>query len=367
MKQCALAVLIVHLACSDGESGLPRAESPSGGTGLSQVSWEHLDTLAVLGIGSEWDQSPLYRVSDAVLDNERNTVFLANGGNSELIRYDLGVGKVRRIGRRGRGPGEFGRPLWMEPHGPDSLLVYDRDLSKFYVFSTSGDFGRTFTVRGIGLRGRQPQALTRMGARIRVGLSSGLPQLLMVPETPSGTKARDTLTVLTITDEGAILDTVARVPNALWERLPDPTSFNIRRDEDAGAATITGGGGRLFIATFRDSLEVMEHVSVRESDGPSLVPVAVEGPRHGVSQVFAGREGTLWIVEGSSTSDSTVFHAYRPSLNEWAPIGTLALPGSVRILDASRDRIVLQHYNSLGIETVLVVRVRRGVSKLRRP
>ena len=356
MKRCALAVLIVHLACSDGESGSPRAEAPSGGAGLSQVSWEHLDTLAVLGIGPEWDESPLYRVSDAVLGNERSTVFLANGGNSELIRYDIDSREIRRIGRRGRGPGEFGRPLWMEPHGPDSLLVYDRDLTQFYVFSTSGDFGRTFTVRGIGLRGRQPEALTRMGTRIWVGLSSGLPQFLMVPETPSGTKARDTLTVLTITNEGAILDTVARVPHALWERLPDPTSFDIRRDEDAGAATIAGGGGRLFIATFRDSLEVVEHLPVQESDGPSLIPVAFGGPRHGVIQVFAGREGTLWIVEGSSTTDSTVFHAYRPGLNEWARSGTLALPGSARILDASRDTVVFLHLDSLGIETVVVAR-----------
>ncbi|MCY3679423.1 MAG: hypothetical protein OXH66_17805 [Gemmatimonadetes bacterium] len=358
MNRCAIAVLILHLGCSDGAPELPLAESSANRDDWSHVSWERLDTLAVLGTGPEWEESPLYRVSDAVLDNGRNTVFLANGGNSELIRYDIGSRDIRRIGRQGRGPGEFGRPLWMEPHGPDSLLVYDRDFTQFSVFSRSGDFGRTFTVRGIGLRGRQPAVLTRMDTRIWVGLSSGLPQLLMIPETPSGTKARDTLTVLTITNEGAIVDTVARVPHALWERLPDPTSFNIRRDEDAGEATVAGGGGRLFIATFGDSLEVTEHPLGRGLDGSSLVPVAVGGPRHGVSQFFASREGTLWIVEGDSTGDSTVFHAYRPGSPEWARSGTLTLPGNVRILDASQDRIVFLHLDSLGIETVIVARAR---------
>ncbi len=29
-------------------------------------------------------------MSDAILDNERNVVFLANGGDGELIRYDVG-------------------------------------------------------------------------------------------------------------------------------------------------------------------------------------------------------------------------------------------------------------------------------------
>ena len=69
--------------------------------------------------------------------------------------------------------------------------------------------------------------MTRMGTATWVAISSGLPQLLLVPETPAGTKARDTLTAVAITDEGHVVDTVARVPHALWELLPDPTSFNI--------------------------------------------------------------------------------------------------------------------------------------------
>ena len=45
-----------------------------------------------------------------LLDNERNAVFLANGGDGEIVRYDVGSGEIERFGRRGRGPGEFGRP-----------------------------------------------------------------------------------------------------------------------------------------------------------------------------------------------------------------------------------------------------------------
>ncbi len=344
------------VACSDGESGLPRTEMSQANSLSSQISWERLDTLAVLGAGPEWSESPLYRVSDAVLDNERNTVFLVNGGNSELIRYDIGSGRIRSIGRRGRGPGEFGRPLWMEPHGPDSLLVYDRDLTQFSVFSSSGDFGRTFRVPGVGLRGRQPAALTRMGAGLWVALSSGLPQVLMIPETPAGTKARDTLTIVSVTDEGHLGDTVARVPHALWERLPDPTSFNIRRDEDAGGAMVSGGGGRLFIAAFADSLEVFEYLVASHPNARHLNPVAVGAPRQSVSQVFAGRDGTLWIGEGHSASESTVFQIFRPASDGWVPAGTLTLDGSVRILDAAGARIVLLHRDSLGIETVVVAR-----------
>ena len=190
-------------------------------------------------------------------DNEGDAVFLVNGGDGELIRYDIGSGRTSRIGRRGSGPGEFGRPVWLEPHGPDSLLAYDMSLGRFSVFSRSGDFGRIFKLPGDGGRGRHVAAMTRMGARVWAALSLGTPPGLMGLETPPGTKARDTVAVLELTPGGGASNTVARVPHGLWERGPDTRSFELIRDEYAAWATIAGGGGRLFVATFGgDSLEV---------------------------------------------------------------------------------------------------------------
>lgn len=322
-----------------------------------QVSWNRLDTLAVLGGGPTWSEPPFYRVFDAILDNERNVVFLANGGDGELIRYDVGSGQIERIGKRGRGPGEFGRPLWMEPYGPDSLLVYDRDLIRFSVFSRTGRFGRTFRAQGTGLRGRQAEAVARLPTGTWVGVQSGTPQVLMGIDTPPGTKARDTLTVYGMDDEGDALDTIARVPHGLWERLADSTSFNLRRDEDAGGAAIAGGGDRLFVASIGDSLEVFEYRVGDDVREPARSPVAPAGmPRQGVHQVFASREGSLWIGQLDATAESTAFHVFEESSDTWFQTGTLSLQGNVRILDASQDRVVFLHRDSLGQETVVVAR-----------
>ncbi len=322
-----------------------------------RASWDRLDTLAVLGGGPMWSEPPFYRVFDGILDNERNLVFLANGGDGDLIRYDIGSGQMDRIGRRGRGPGEFRRPLWMEPYGPDSLLVYDRDLILFSVFSRSGRFGRSFRARGTGLGGKQAAAVARLRTGTWVGVQSGMPQVLMGLETPPGTRARDTLTVFAMDDEGNALDTIARVPHALWERLPDTTSFNIRRDEAAGGAAIAGGGDRLFVAALGDSLEVFAY---RVGDGvrePSRSPVAPAGmPRHGVHQVFASREGSLWVGQLEAAGQSTVFHVFDESSDGWARAGILTLEGDVRILDVLQDRVVFLHRDSLGQETVVVAR-----------
>ena len=142
-------LLILPVAGGVGDSDPPGAELPTVDTHPGQLPWDRIDTVAVLGSGPTWDEPPFYRVFDAVLDNEGDAVFLVNGGDGELIRYDIGSGRTSRIGRRGSGPGEFGRPVWLEPHGPDSLLAYDVSLGRFSVFSRSGDFGRIFTLPGM--------------------------------------------------------------------------------------------------------------------------------------------------------------------------------------------------------------------------
>ncbi|MCY3611858.1 MAG: hypothetical protein OXH51_10020, partial [Gemmatimonadetes bacterium] len=218
-------------------------------------------------------------------------------------------------------------------------------------------FGRSFRVTGTGLGGRQAAALTRMGTRTWVGVQSGLPPVLLVPETPPGTKERDTLTVFEIDDEGAANDTIARVPYALWERLPDTTSFSILRDEDAGAAEIAAGGGRLLVAVLGDSLEVFLHRVGDTGAERARSPFMPAGmPWREVSQVFASREGAVWVGERAPTDGSTVFHVFAATSDAWSRRGTLVLDGNLRVLDASQDRVVFLHLDELGQETVVVAR-----------
>ena len=164
--------------------------------------------------------------------------------------------------------------------------------------------------------------------------------------------ARDTVAVLELTPEGRASNTVARVPHGLWERGPDTRSFELIRDYYAAWATIAGGGGRLFVATFDgDSLEVFAY---RAGDGTgelSRHPVELKGlPRRGLRGMLASREGSLWIVE--KADESTVFHVFGESGDMWIRQGTLTFRGTARILDASGDRAVFLHFDELDRETV---------------
>ncbi|MXX34394.1 MAG: long-chain fatty acid--CoA ligase [Gemmatimonadetes bacterium] len=47
---------------------------------------------------------------------------------------------------------------------------------------------------------------------------------------------------------------------------------------------------------------------------------------------------------------------FEESSDGWFRTGTLTLQGNVRILDASQDRVLFVHRDSLGQETVVVAR-----------
>ena len=356
---CALALAslpLVSQAASSGDDPMaPPAESARAHPQGSQLPWDRLDTLAVSGGGATLEEPPFYRVYDAVLDNDRNVVFLVNGGDGELIRYDIASGHMGRIGRRGSGPGEFW-PQLVEPFGPDSLLVFDRGRARFSVVPRSGDLGRSFNLQLVGGRGRHLVEMTRMGTRFWAALSLGTPGELLGMDTPPGTKAREAVLVRELTPDGGVSNTVTRVPHGVWERTADTTSFETIRDEHAGWATIASGGERLFVATFgADSLRVFAYRVGDEAGGSSSYPVKLAGLSHrGLRQLYASREGSLWIVE--KADDSTVFHVFGESGDAWTRQGTLTFPRSARILDVSRDRVAFVHLDELDQEIVVVAR-----------
>lgn len=347
--------LVLQAGSGGGDPTAPPAASSGGLSEWSQLPWDRLDTLAVSGGGATLEEPPFYKLWDAVLDNERNVVFLANGGDGELIRYDIGSGQMSRIGRRGSGPGEFW-PQLVEPFGPDSLLVYDRGRARFSVVPRSGEPGRSFNLGWVGGRGRHLVGMTTMGTRFWVAQSLGTPEGLLGMDTPPGTKARDTAVVRELTPDGGVSHTVTRVPHGVWERTADRTSFETVRDEYAGWATIASGGERLFVATFgAESLEVFAYRAGEDAGASSRNPVELAGvSQRAVRQVYASREGSLWIVE--TADDATVFHVFAESGDSWTRQGTISFPGIANILDVSQDRVAFVHFDELGQEIMVVAR-----------
>jgi hypothetical protein len=74
---------------------------------------------------------------------------VASAQNTRLEFYAATGALVRTIGRRGKGPGEFGALAGLWRTGDDSLVTFEGGLTRtFALFDSSGRFARTWTSLG---------------------------------------------------------------------------------------------------------------------------------------------------------------------------------------------------------------------------
>ncbi|MGD2215350.1 MAG: 6-bladed beta-propeller [Gemmatimonadales bacterium] len=101
--------------------------------------------LVTIGTVEGADEYQLYRVRSAVRLAEGRIV-VANAGTGELRFYDADGTYLFKRGGEGGGPGEFRSmgDIWTLG---DSLYLFDFNQLRITVYSTAGEFGRTFRVR----------------------------------------------------------------------------------------------------------------------------------------------------------------------------------------------------------------------------
>lgn len=92
--------------------------------------------------GGDDPATALFRVAGATRLSDGG-IAVANGGSSEIRIFDPAGRRVRTVGRRGAGPGEFQQIRWLQKGRGDSLLVYDAGLARISVLDPSGAFVRS--------------------------------------------------------------------------------------------------------------------------------------------------------------------------------------------------------------------------------
>lgn len=110
----AFAMPLLLLACG---------EQPEGGEGIPEWALDPIPAVAV-GDRADSDSAMFGRVSDARM-MENGVLAVADAGASAVFFFDS-LGQERaRLGRRGRGPGEFTGAMTLAGLGADSLAVWD--------------------------------------------------------------------------------------------------------------------------------------------------------------------------------------------------------------------------------------------------
>jgi hypothetical protein len=152
---CCSGCLFAITACRGGTAAAPPfrsvdsagvrvvASAAPGWTVADQ--WSLADApRVVVGSADGPDEYQLSWISDAVLLGD-GTIIIGNAGSHELRLYDRTGRFVRRSGRQGAGPGEFGQfanlQMWRLPGG--GLAVPDASLARVNVFDSTGAFLHT--------------------------------------------------------------------------------------------------------------------------------------------------------------------------------------------------------------------------------
>jgi hypothetical protein len=84
--------------------------------------------------------------ANAVLIENTGALVVVNGGNRELCFFDPAGKFVKKVGRRGAGPGEFEDMSWPSLYRGDSLAITDRRQNRVTIFGPQGERGREFVV-----------------------------------------------------------------------------------------------------------------------------------------------------------------------------------------------------------------------------
>ena len=134
-----------------GDDSLSFVQRDSAGILISLTPGEEANTP----LDWEIDSSPAFVLGSVGLDDylydiqglrglPDGGVAVVASGIQEIHFYDSRGRLVKRVGRKGEGPGEFTEPVLVQTPGFDSLVVFAKWLRRFEVYSMDGEHARTF-------------------------------------------------------------------------------------------------------------------------------------------------------------------------------------------------------------------------------
>lgn len=303
---------------------------------------------------------------------------LDRGADPRLVRLDAGDKRVKEIGGRGEGPGEFRTPTGFFECAGDSVAVWDPDLNRITIFSSDGHLGRIVHLRsGFGSASLRVQHMMADGSFLgsEAGFSPARPRRI------GGWAVSRVFRIRPSGDEAGLLGEFPLARTEIDQRghavlvtlggeglfLPWSDGFAWVRTDIGEVRSFDGDGELIEIIRFKwprltvrrkDWRRFVDSVTVElESSFPD-VPVAeihrrmmrkpreTQAPMLAAVPLFDDWDGVIW-TEPLSFQWSPDRFLYRIDLRE-GHFARVLLPAGSRILDLREDRLALSRHDRLG-------------------
>ena len=137
-------IFIISLGCQKQKAGWQGTIEEQNGIRVVKNPAEPLYGELVLeleedlSIGSVEDEKYMfYRIGDIAVDNQNN-IYVMDGGNYRVQKFDKDGNYLQTIGRKGQGPGEFMMPfnIFLDELGN----IYVMELRKLHLFDPKGNY-----------------------------------------------------------------------------------------------------------------------------------------------------------------------------------------------------------------------------------
>lgn len=296
-----MTAIVLLLAGCEGR-GAPPAAATRDSAGVQILSarigateaeraWRVADTPTVEVASAGQGEASLYQVVSAFRMRDGGIV-VASAGTGELRVHDPD-GRLRRtIGRKGQGPGEFGRLFWAGRWRGDSIAAWDAQLARLTVFGSDGTYARTLSPNvPLGLSPRVHGVLDDGS----VVLASGMEPSRGMAMSPG--VRRDTTTLVVVAPDGTVRDTLGRFPGPeQYLMMPPgggfvmhPLPFGRTTAVAAQGAQVAVGSGDAYQVALYDADRGLRSLVRAERGRRRVTPDDVE--RYRASMVAMGAEG----------------------------------------------------------------------------
>lgn len=343
-----------------------------------------------LQIGArEGDESYLlFRVWGAVRLSD-GRIAVANNRSPDLRIYGPGGTHLRTYGTRGEGPGEFDSPVLMGSLPGDTLVVVDRLLRRIYLFHPDAGF-----VRGSQADPAFPGYLLTAGmfsdgsalvwnSEWEVEMPNGLYRFpyhyrSLAPDGSLGTDFGDLPGNETVYSTRAVEGgTTALSTGRPFGKGPAVAVAGDRffySSQDRYEIQVRDGEGTLIRLIRRERepqpvteahvSEIMEEMADEAGDTEQarefrrmFRQAPIPGLHPALGSIYADALGYLWVEEyrlpGDTVRNTTIFDP------EGRMVGSLVLPGGLRVEEIGPDYVLGRYADDLGVEYLRLYRLTR--------
>jgi hypothetical protein len=99
-----------------------------------------LDLEEDLSIGREDDDNYVFYGGISIDVDDQGNIYVLEGGNCRLQKFDLTGQYLQTIGKKGQGPGEFESPWGLLLDKENNIYISERRKRKIHMFNSKGEF-----------------------------------------------------------------------------------------------------------------------------------------------------------------------------------------------------------------------------------